>query len=98
MELSKKDKKDPKDRTANRLVFASGQTNPLLFLNDFEKCSDLKTDKDKMYKILHFVDECHKGNVKSLFLFSFDFFFSLLKLNLLSFTSPVIGRWFVQLS
>lgn len=98
MELSKKNKKEPKDRTANRLVFASGQTNPLLFLNDLEKCSDLKTDKDKMYKILHFVDECHKGNMKNRLPFSFDFLilYSFLKLNLLSFTSPVIGRWFVQ--
>lgn len=50
------------DKSTTRLVFISGQTNPLLFLNDFEKCRDLKTDKDKMYKIRHFVDECHKGN------------------------------------
>lgn len=48
-------------KSSHRLVFISGQTNPLMFLNDFEKCSDLKTDKEKMYKILHFVDECHKG-------------------------------------
>lgn len=65
MELSNKKSSENKSisgKTTNYLVFASGQTNPLLFLNEFEKCRDLKTEQDKMYKIRHFVDECHKGN------------------------------------
>ncbi len=49
------------DRTTAQLVFVSGETNPLLFLNQFDKCKDLKTKNDKMYKIRDFVDECHKG-------------------------------------
>lgn len=47
------------------LVFVSGQNNPLMFLKDFESCSDVKTEKDKMYKIRDFVDECHIGKYNS---------------------------------
>lgn len=39
-----------------------GQSNPLLFLKEFERCRDLKNDKDKMFKLRHFVDEPHKGS------------------------------------
>lgn len=53
------------DKSTKRLVFISGQTNPSLFVNEFEKCSDVKSDKDKMYQILDFVDECHKGTLIS---------------------------------
>lgn len=45
------------------LVFISGQTNPLLFLNEYEKCRDLKDDKDKMFKIRNFVDAPHRGEI-----------------------------------
>lgn len=51
----------PSELKSTDLVFASGETNPLLFLNQFEKCIDVKSDKDKMYIIQHFVDESHKG-------------------------------------
>lgn len=47
----------------DQLVFISGQSNPLLFLNEFEKCRDVKTEKDKMFKIRNFVDACHKGEM-----------------------------------
>lgn len=48
-------------KSSDQLVFISGQTNPLLFVNVFEKCRDLKTDKDKMFKIRNFVDASHRG-------------------------------------
>lgn len=53
----------PSELKSTDLVFASGATNPLLFLNQFEKCIDVKSDKDKKYNIGHFVDECHKGKI-----------------------------------
>lgn len=80
---SSKSKSSTKSTT--RLMFISGETNPLLFLNEFEKCCDLKTDKDKMYKIRHFVDEGHIGKIYFhlpfvlIVLFQFNFLF---KLNL----------------
>ncbi|KAJ6642671.1 RNA-directed DNA polymerase from mobile element jockey [Pseudolycoriella hygida] len=54
-------------KTTKRLLFISGQTNPLLFLNDFEKCVDTKNEKDKKFKIIHFVDECHRGEFTKLY-------------------------------
>lgn len=63
MAINSKENQSKSDKTTNRLIFASGQSNPLLFLNDFERCSDLKNDEDKMYKIRRFVDDCHKGKV-----------------------------------
>lgn len=44
-----------------QLVFIPGQTNPVLFLNEFEKCRDLKSDKEKMCKIRNFVTDVHRG-------------------------------------
>lgn len=49
------------------LVFISGQSNPLMFLKDFESCSDVTTEKDKMYKIRDFVDDSHKGTISICF-------------------------------
>lgn len=51
----------PKLKKTDQLIFVSGQTNPLLFLAEFDKCRDLKTDKDKMFKLRNFVDDTHKG-------------------------------------
>lgn len=56
---SSKTKPLPKSRV--ELVFACGQTNPLLCINEFEKCCDVKTDKDKMFKIRNFVNDSHRG-------------------------------------
>lgn len=64
MQINSNGNQSKSDKTTDRLIFASGQSNPLLFLNHFEKCSDLKNDQDKMFKIRHFVDDCHKGKVE----------------------------------
>ncbi len=43
------------------MVFAVGKSNPAVFLKEFEECDDIKTDKDKLYKIRNFVnleDKC----------------------------------------
>lgn len=50
-----------------QMVFNPGHTNPLLFLNKFEKCVDMKTDKDKMFLIRNFVHEDHRSNFSSNF-------------------------------
>lgn len=42
------------------LVFAPGRTNPAVFLKEFEQCCDVKTEKDKLYKIRNFVKEKDK--------------------------------------
>lgn len=52
---------------SSQLVFISGETNPLVFLKEFEKCRDSKTDKDKMFKIRHFVDKCHTAEFSKLY-------------------------------
>lgn len=66
MNLNCKTKEQPRSQSStNRLLFVSGQTNPLLFLKKFEKCNDIETDKNKMYKIRGFVDESHKGIIQS---------------------------------
>ncbi|KAJ6648118.1 hypothetical protein Bhyg_03343 [Pseudolycoriella hygida] len=38
----------PSELMSTHLIFVSGETNPLLFINNFEKCIDIKTEKDKM--------------------------------------------------
>lgn len=54
-------KQSPKNGKSTReLTFNSGETNPLLFLTEFQKCSDIETDQDKTYKIRDFVDHRHK--------------------------------------
>ena len=50
-----------KMKSTRELIFNSGETNPLLFLTEFEKCRDIETDQDKTYKIRDFVDHHHKG-------------------------------------
>ncbi|KAJ6642899.1 hypothetical protein Bhyg_07855 [Pseudolycoriella hygida] len=57
----------PSELKSTHLVFISGETNPLLFINQFEKCIDVKADKDKMYNIRHFVDESHRAEFSRLF-------------------------------
>lgn len=49
-----------KTKTTRDITFDAGVTNPLLFLAEFEKCDDVKTEHDKTYKIRHFVDETYK--------------------------------------
>lgn len=34
-------------KSSDNLIFAVGKTNPLIFLNEFEKCNDVHTEKDK---------------------------------------------------
>lgn len=49
------------------LVFIAGETNPLIFLNDFEKCNDVTTEKDKLYKLRNFVNDEDKSEFSTLF-------------------------------
>ncbi|KAJ6639456.1 hypothetical protein Bhyg_12201 [Pseudolycoriella hygida] len=49
------------------LKFIDGESNPLIFLDRFEKCVDVKTDKDKLYKIRNFVIEEHKPEFSKYF-------------------------------
>lgn len=46
-----------KSRSTDDLVFMIGKTNPAIFLFEFEKCSDVKIDKDKLFKIRNFVNQ-----------------------------------------
>lgn len=48
-------------KTTDKLVFISGTSNPLLFINEFVKCNDVPTDNDKMFKLRNFVNESHRG-------------------------------------
>lgn len=59
----KPDNKSSKGKTTDNLAFICGQTNPLLFVSEFEKCSDVKTDKDKMFKLRKFVNDSHRGTL-----------------------------------
>lgn len=52
-----------KTKTTRDLTFISGESNPLLFLAEFENCQDVKADHDKTYKIRHFVDDEHKSKI-----------------------------------
>lgn len=59
------------------LSFHPGETNPLLFLAEFEKCLEVKTDQDKMQKLRNFVDAEHKRkDIFSLFSYFLGSFFS----------------------
>lgn len=49
------------------MVFRHGQTNPAIFLKSFENCSDVKSDKDKLYKLRNFVKENDKPEFSKLF-------------------------------
>lgn len=42
-------------KSSDDIIFAAGKTNPLTFLKEFEKCVDVKTDNDKLFKIRNFV-------------------------------------------
>ncbi|KAJ6639423.1 hypothetical protein Bhyg_12167, partial [Pseudolycoriella hygida] len=43
-----------KSKSTHDITFEVGKTNPATFLRDFEKCCDVKTDKDKLYKLPQF--------------------------------------------
>lgn len=58
-------KKDSK--SSDDLVFAAGVTNPLNFLKEFEKCVDVQTDKDKLFKIRNFVNPDEKSEFSKYF-------------------------------
>lgn len=49
------------------MVFAVGKSNPAIFLKEFEKCDDTKTDKDKLFKIRNFVNPEDKPVFSKLF-------------------------------
>lgn len=49
------------------MVFEAGKTNPAIFLEEFEKCHDVKTEKDKLYKLRNFVKENDKAMFSTLF-------------------------------
>ncbi|KAJ6624806.1 hypothetical protein Bhyg_03722 [Pseudolycoriella hygida] len=53
-------------KKTKNIVFMSGITNPVRFLAQFEKCDDMKTDRDKLWRIRHFVDEQHKAEFSQL--------------------------------
>lgn len=61
-------KVDRKKTTVSRLVFEKGVTNLVLFLNGFEKCSDLKKDEERKFKIRKFVSDEDKQNFSSIYL------------------------------
>lgn len=68
-EQSKKEASNSKSsyKYTDQMIFISGQTNPLLFLNEYEKCRDLNDDKEKMFKIRNFVDAPHKSEFNSMY-------------------------------
>ncbi len=75
---------------SHQLVFIPGQTNPLLFLSNFEKCSDLKNEQDKMFGIRNIVDESDRGKDTISYFISFyfiDCFVVLVEFSNLYFTS-----------
>lgn len=60
-------KRKTKAVTTDDLVFLVGKTNPAIFLVEFEKCMDVKLDKDKLFKIRNFVNEEDKNEFSTLF-------------------------------
>ena len=52
--------------TTDDLIFVVGKTNPVTFLNLFEKCSDVKNHKDKIFKIRNFVNDEHRKELSTL--------------------------------
>lgn len=68
LNVSSDKKRKTKDfNTTDKLVFVSGESNPLVFLNSFEKCDDVKLEKDKMFKIRHFVDDNHRAEFSNMY-------------------------------
>lgn len=49
-----------KPESTHDLVFKAGESNPANFLKIFEKCSVVKTEKEKLYKLRNFVNENDK--------------------------------------
>lgn len=56
-----------KGSSTDDLVFIEGQTNPSFFLDRFERCYDVKTDRDKLFKIRSFVNEEDKADFSKYF-------------------------------
>lgn len=60
-------KRRKESNKSDDLVFIVGETNPLIFLNDFENCKDVTTEKEKLFKLRNFVNEEDKAEFSSLF-------------------------------
>lgn len=56
-----------KPESTHDLIFKAGETNPANFLKIFEKCSDVKTEKEKLYKLRNFVNENDKPEFSTLY-------------------------------
>lgn len=54
-------------KSSDDLVFAVGKSNPTVFLKEFEKCDDTKTDKDKLFRLRNFVNQEDKRVFSELF-------------------------------
>ncbi len=54
-------------QSTHDLVFKAGESNPANFLKKFEKCLDVKTEKDKLYKLRNFVNEDDKTEFSTLY-------------------------------
>lgn len=50
-----------KAKVLDQMAFIYGQTNPITFLNEFERCKEFKNERDKMFKLRNIVDEPHKA-------------------------------------
>lgn len=65
------DQSNPGKRVSTKstrdLVFQVGKTNPANFLKCFEKCPDVKSEKDKIYKLRNFVNENDRPEFSKLF-------------------------------
>ncbi|KAJ6634579.1 hypothetical protein Bhyg_13153 [Pseudolycoriella hygida] len=56
-----------KRSSTDDLLFVEGQSNPAVFLKEFEKCDDTKTEKEKLFKIRNFVNQEDKQAFSKLF-------------------------------
>lgn len=74
MQLSCEDTDEPaksgrknEPKSSDDLIFVHGKTNPVIFLDEFEKCTDVKTAKDKLFKIRNFVNQSDRSEFSALF-------------------------------